>query len=501
MSRVLAKKIFTKKVLKWGALVILLLLAAFLRLYRIGEFMQFQGDEGRDALVLWRMAVEKRPTLIGPGTSVGNMYNGPLYYYLVLPSFIVAGLSPIGPSVFVALLSVATVWLIYQFGKEWFSPIAGSTAAVLYALSPTVIVYSRSSWNPNVMPFFAILVIFSAWKIYKGEGRWWFFILAVSLAVAVQAHYLGLLLIPTAILWWILSLIKVKSEQRLDFKHYSIYATIVFFLLMSPILLFDIRHQFINTKAMWVFFTQRQTTVNFKVYKAIPQFVPLFTQATTRLLAAGLDNLGKLTSFVVGVGAVILLVRQRRSGALWLLASWLFIGLVGLGLYKQSVYDHYFGFIFPAFFLLLGAVVEYFWRLRMLYRLAVIGGFLGLIWTSILQSPAWGYPNFLYQHTQVVAQKIIQEARGQPFNLGMIAKQNYDAGYRFVLTKSGAPLKETPQEITEQLFVVCETKVAECNPVGHPKAEIANFGWAKIDGVWYFTWGTTLFRLTHNRPT
>src|SRR3990167_6345444 len=131
---------------KLSALIVLVLLAAFLRLYQIDRYMQFQGDEGRDALVLWKLVVEKKLTLIGPGTSVGHMYNGPLYYYLILPSFVLAGLSPVGPSVFVALIGVATVLMIYLIGREWFSPMAGSTAAILYALSPTVIIYSRSSW-------------------------------------------------------------------------------------------------------------------------------------------------------------------------------------------------------------------------------------------------------------------------------------------------------------------------------------------------------------------
>ena len=36
---------------------------------------------------------------------------------------------------------------------------AGLVAALLYAISPTVIIYSRSSWNPNIMPFFALLSV------------------------------------------------------------------------------------------------------------------------------------------------------------------------------------------------------------------------------------------------------------------------------------------------------------------------------------------------------
>jgi 4-amino-4-deoxy-L-arabinose transferase-like glycosyltransferase len=481
------------------ALLLLLCIAGFLRLYHIDRYMQYQGDEGRDALVLWRMVSQHKFTLIGPGTSIGNMYNGPLYYYLVLPSFIISGLSPVGPSIFVAIIGVATVWLIYQVGREWFSSLAASTAAVLYTFSPTVIIYSRSSWNPNVMPFFALLCIYALWRTYMSQSHRWLYLLAVSLAFAIQSHYLGLLLIPTIMIWWFFAYRKSPLDIKVAFKRSSIYAVIIFLLLMSPIVLFDIRHNFINLKAMWIFFTQRQTTVNFKVYKALPEFIPLLAKIATRLLAASQENLGRLVAVLMGLGSIVLLVKLYKKPAIWLLFTWVVVGLIGLGLYKQTIYDHYFGFLFPAFFLLIGAIFGYLWDRGVWYKPFVFGGLIGLIWTAILNNPLWGEPNNLYQHSQLVSNKIIQESQGQPFNLGMIAKNNYDAGYRFILKSSSAPIKEIPPDITEQLFVVCELKVSDCNPVGHPQAEIANFGWTKIDKAWYFPWGTTLFHLVHNR--
>lgn len=482
------------------AMVALLLIAAFLRLYQIDRYMQFQGDEGRDALVLWRMIVEKKFTLIGPGTSIGNMYNGPLYYYLVLPSFFVAGLSPIGPSVFVALLGVITVGLIYKVGSEWFSPIAGSTAAVLYALSPVVIIYSRSSWNPNVMPFFTLLCVYTLWKVYKGERLWWLLVSFSSLAFAIQSHYLGLLLVPTIFVWWILVWHRTNEDCRPDFKQFTVYSILIFLLLMSPILLFDLRHKFVNLMAMWTFFSQRQTTVNFKIYKALPNVVPIFNRIVTTLVVAGERGFGIVVSAVVGLGSLFLLLKGYKRGSLGMLMTWVTFGLIGLGLYKQSIYDHYFGFLFPAIFILFGFIVDFFWKKGGLYRVVIIVLLLALFFTNISRAPVLAVPNDLYQHTEIVSKIIMEMSGGKPFNLGMIAKQNYDDGYRFVLRSLGAPLKEVPPDLTEQLFVVCELPLSECKPVGNPKAEIANFGWVKIDRSWNFPWGVTLFRLVHYKP-
>src|SRR4030042_392337 len=98
-------------------LVIILLIGAFLRLYRISEYMIFLGDEGRDAIVVRRLLVNADPILVGPGRAVGNMYLGPIYYYLMAPALWLAGLSPVGPSIMGALLGGATVFFCLGFAR------------------------------------------------------------------------------------------------------------------------------------------------------------------------------------------------------------------------------------------------------------------------------------------------------------------------------------------------------------------------------------------------
>ena len=106
---------------EFALLLIILLIGAIFRLYRIGEYMTFLGDEGRDAIIVRRLLVNFDPILIGPGTSIGNMYLGPLYYYLIAPSLLLAGLSPVGPSIFVALLGVATIFLVWYATRLMFT--------------------------------------------------------------------------------------------------------------------------------------------------------------------------------------------------------------------------------------------------------------------------------------------------------------------------------------------------------------------------------------------
>src|SRR3989344_7129126 len=147
------RKFFRENRTEGIALVIILVIALGLRLYRIDEHLTFLGDEGRDVRIV-RDLLRGNLVFIGPMTSIGNMYLGPLYYYLMAPALFLSAGSPVGPAVMIALLMTVTVGLTWSLARSWFGRFPALIAALLFALSPVAIIYSRSSWNPNPMPFF-----------------------------------------------------------------------------------------------------------------------------------------------------------------------------------------------------------------------------------------------------------------------------------------------------------------------------------------------------------
>src|SRR3990167_10771248 len=126
---------------------LILIVSLALRLYHIDGYMTFLGDEGRDVRIV-RDLLAGNLVFIGPMTSIGNMYLGPLYYYLIAPALFLSSGSPVGPAVMIALLMTATVGLTWSLARSWFGRFPALIAALLFALSPVAIIYSRSSWNP-----------------------------------------------------------------------------------------------------------------------------------------------------------------------------------------------------------------------------------------------------------------------------------------------------------------------------------------------------------------
>ncbi len=513
-------------------LAIILLTAAFLRLYKIDEYMTFLGDEGRDALIVRRLLVNFDPILIGPGTSIGNMYLGPLYYYLSAPFLFLSNFSPIGPSVMVALFGIITVFMVWLISRQWFTfkgqtiNVGALIASALYTVSPVVITYSRSSWNPNIMPFFAILSIYSIWRVYKYLEFKWLIILGISFAFVLNSHYLGLLLSPVLGFYWLLTFMKLNAKktvsqdsQKKEYLKNSLIGLLIFAFLMSPLLIFDARHGWKNSLALKEFLTVRQTTVSVKPWTSIPKLVPLTEKIITRL-AAGMNTFtGKWVSYILITSTFLLVVKNRKnifSGKIMesnflVLSLWLGFALIGLGLYKQEIYDHYYGFFFPAPFILIAGIIQsilYFFKSsnfisKAISYATILIAFVFLMSVNLSNIFLKYPPNNQVGRSIKVSRVIEEDSMGREFNLAVIAERNYEGAYQYFLEKDNAPLimidpqkyKETQKD---QLFVVCELPKEKCDPTHNPKAGIANFGWSKIASEKEVE-GVILYKLVHSK--
>ncbi len=505
------KKFVSKNRLEILIFLFIIMLSAFLRFYKIDQYMTFLGDEGRDALVIKDLLVNHHIPAIGPPTSIGNMYNGPLYYYMMAVPMLVFWLNPASAAWMVALIGTATVGLVYYLSREWFGKVVAAVAALMYAVSPVNIVYSRSSWNPNPAPFFAMLLMLGLYKAHQTKNYKWFILAFGAIAFAIQMHYLSLLLVPLVGILWLFEvyLIFIKKQKGQGFWLGTWGGVGLFGLLMLPLVLFDLKHDFLNYKAFSAFFFgDRATTVNLNVFNTLNKVVPIYSEnLISRYITGENIVLVILASILIIVPVLYLIWRVvKKKPVQWhysALSLWLIIGVVGLSLNKQHLYDHYLTFFNPAPFIMLASIISLILFLRNKFwkniLVALFGAFLAaLVFINLfIRSPLQLPPNNQLSRTQDIAKYIIQLSNNQPFNFALIAEHNYDAAYQFYLDIYGHKPEKLPFVKTDQLLVVCEDPV--CNPVGHRKEEIADFGWTKVDFETQVD-GLKVYRLIHN-PT
>ena len=460
--------------------------AAFMRLYRISEYLTFLGDEGRDVLVVKRMLIDGKFTLLGPITSVGSIYMGPVYYYLMSPFLYLWNFNPTGPAVMVALLSLATVFLIYRIGKEFFSPLAGLAASFLYAISPLTVIYGRSSWNPNVVPFFATLYMYCLMKAVLNKEYRWLVGSGLALGILIQLHYV-------AFMFFIITPVVFLVFKRLPPWRYLIYFIISFFTAWSPFILFELRHSFVNTQGAWRFFWQQGKEAEpgglGRIYATVNDVtIRLFW----RLVIIRSAELTKI--FLVLLTVIAAYTFKSKSGrnraALKFLLVWLLTGILSFGLYRGVIYDYYLGSLFALPFLFSGLLISSFFRSGILGRLSALSILAILAYFNIMSTPLRLEPNNMLKNTREISAFVFEKTGGQPYNFALIAGRNSDHAYRYFLELWGRPpnIIENPQvdpkrnTVTRQLLIICEEKI--CQPLGHPLWEIAGFGQAEIAGEW-----------------
>lgn len=502
-------------------LVLILLLAAYLRLYRISDYMTFLGDEGRDVLVA-KGILEGHLTLLGPRASAGDFFLGPIYYYMIAPWLWLFRYDPVGPAVMVGLLGVVTVWLTYFVGKKWFSEKAGLFAAALYAVSPVVITYSHSSWNPNVLPFFALLIMYTVFKGVSTHSWKYFLVTGFLLGIAMQLHYLALFLVVIVCLFVFLG--KWYVDKRIELgavlKHYLMLFG-GFLIGFSPFLAFEVRHGFSNIKTIFNFifsstsqkgyetgatFLATIMDVFFRIFAKLVFYFPspdrfhLFSQSSLQLFG--------FFTMVVAIAAIVSLWFVKNKLVLMLTAFWLFFGVFFFGFYKKSIYDYYFAFLFPLPFLIIGNLLSQLssWGQKSKKHLLGIfvssALFLGIFVYNLTGMPFRYIPNHQKNQVKLASEFVIAHTDGKPYNFALISGGNSDYAYRYYFEVLGHKpvsidnLINDPQRktVTDQLLIICEG--GECKPLGNPLFDIASFGRAEVVGEWDVS-VLKVFKLVH----
>ncbi|GCE06429.1 ArnT family glycosyltransferase [Dictyobacter aurantiacus] len=171
---------------------LLLLVAAFLRLYHINT-TEFDGDQA-DIFYMAHNAVSHGHLVATSNIASIKIFNPPaIIYALMIPAAFSA--NPLWGAVLTALLAIASVLLTYFLMRRYYGRLAATLASFLYATASVPIFYSRFMWNQNMLLFFVPLLI---WFLYRGavaRRPFWLFPSVVLIGLLVQFHASSIVLV------------------------------------------------------------------------------------------------------------------------------------------------------------------------------------------------------------------------------------------------------------------------------------------------------------------
>lgn len=468
--------------------LLFLTLGTFLRFFRLRATMQFLGDQGRDALIARGILMDKDPAFIGPVTSVGNMYLGPFYYYFMVLPLMFSYPDPSGPAYAVAFVGVVTLALLYVLGKELVGEKTALLAMGFYAISPIVIENVRFSWNPNIVPLFSLLVLWAVNKTLQGKYQYWVLI-GLCAAILSQLHYLTLIVIGIAGIFWLVELyrqVKFKQISPIFIRSTGV-AILIVLLSLIPILIYDIKHDFLNVRAFLSFFVGGSNSNDASHFRGIGElsavfyaWIALAVRNVSEIFGVRIPNSAAVISLLVGIYLVVKTWFSLRSQSpqiqrgVKLILSFFVIGIGVLSLYKESIFNHYLGFLFPISILLLSVFLSTLWK-SILLRPIVVVAVAAIVFFSVQNYPGkhiLGMNVDVFKQTADEIQK--RTIPGEQYDILLLSENNDFLGmnYRYFLTTNqGRPASEEDVHSFKRLFVIDEAHKE--NPLDTPQYKVA----------------------------
>ncbi len=494
-------------------LLLILIVAAFFRLWGSWRLDLFTYDQARDATYIRRIFTEMKIPLIGPQSSIPGVSLGPGYYYLMAFPLLLSGFDPAVIDVMVGLGGVLTTVVLYRLLAEETDKRLALAIALLYSVSPIVIELSRRAWNLSTLPLFLVLALYSLQKIHQSKDNlvFWTVLLFVSLGMAIQLHYSALLLIPgmgLSLFFW---------DREKVFKNVKpfLMGAMAFVLVNLPILVFNLRHQWTMPRAIVRVFFQEKAGggVGDKVRGFFLSFWHLYE-------GTFLYNLRPISFAVFGLIVLLIIVniiKRKKSVFFGYLMTIILVGILGSQFYPKGFSFFYFVFLLPIPYLLLGVSLNNFGVKKALFQKLILIAFIPLaVYLTgesgkiIFRKPVRTRNDFK-EVASIIAGDI---QKGTPFNLVAVYQspggwENFyrrgivredirwdhnavDYGY-FVESLGYKPLPWDNFSSAEVLYLIAETEVKE--PLSLKFWEISQFSPKKVAQKWQLPNGTAVFRL------
>lgn len=450
------------------------LLGTLLRLYKLDGFVTFLGDQGRDAIIMKRIITFEHLPAVGAPSSVGQVYLGPFYYYFMAPWLAFFNFNPIGPAVGVALLSSLFIMLVFYGVTDLYGPRAGLIASTLVAFSSVLIDLSRFSWNPNILPIFSFIAFYffikallmTSSRTRTTRQRLFYILAGIFLGCAFQLHYVTFSLlfaygaVFTFFLW------NNPSKSLLSKSTQALFMVGSFLIINTPLVFFDLRHQFLNTKNFITLFQKPGTTGSTSLMSIIDGFSSLNTFAFSLNIPA----------LVVILMLIVLLFTLR----IWKDKEYQYLLIVFVSaLFVTSFmtahkFPHYFGALYPLYYVVIAVIISRLVRnesFMMLCASIMLGGF---IYIQSLHYPfLHARPNNQIEHASQTAKRIHLLVTKEKFRITGIPDTLGTSMYAYFLEINGkTPVNSLSLDPVDELFVVCEQ---QCKPIGNPQWDIAYF--------------------------
>lgn len=432
----LVKKLLTPRNILLAILVGGLILRVLYPLY----YFRYQHDQDLIGWILKDILYNHHFRLIGQETSSQGVFIGPYFYYLLIPFYLVTSMHPGGGIIMVTLLGLFAIFSFYYVFSKIFDKKIGLIAALIYAVSYTIIFTDREVAPTMPVMLWSVWYLYGLWLILKGKSK----------AYLLLGFLLGLvwhLNLALAILTPLIPLTQVLSKKKLAIKE-MLLGVVIFVVTLSPFFVFEARHGFSQTQAILSSLTSSKdyeggATPGLAKLDRVMQVAYI---NTTRVFwgAHYPSFVTKITFYLLIIALALLTYKKILSRSLVvIMTSWLVLYITFFSLNPLNISEYYLNGMNVIWITIIAVSLARF-RYKFWVLAAIVS--LNLYSFSMHISSRNGYVEKMQLINFI---KSDSATHGYPcVSISYITSGGYQFGYRYLFWRSGLrvnkPLKGSP---------------------------------------------------------
>ncbi len=327
-----------------------LMVFLFVRLFNITQRIQFDWDQERDAFVIYDLFTKFKPTLIGPRVfGPEGFFLGPYFTYLIAPFYLLTGLHPYAIVLFVATYNIVFFSASYMIIKKLFNRVSAVIFLLLWGTNEMLVRYDISAWNPLLIPLGVLLLWYLLKKIFIKPNLTNHLLLGLLTGLFFHFHFQFIFLFLANIY----TVFCVNKKRKTLLRNGLIYLS-GFGATFMPLVLFDLKHGFLNSQLFIRFFFQSSDPKNYFPDVWLPVVHNLFKPLTYSLPTS--------LFLAILIGGLWWLAQRSKKDTFprhFYIYNLVLIALAifGFTIYGKRPSEYYFVFLYPITYLTLVTIL------------------------------------------------------------------------------------------------------------------------------------------------
>lgn len=405
--------------------------------------VSFDFDQQFAANFAFRVIKEFPIQLIGQPLSVEGLFMGPIGFYLFTPFYWITNLHPIGGGIASVLIGLLTIFTYFYVGKKIINPTAGLIAAFLRSIS---FIELKNDWSAAPLNISEPLVLILWWSLYKYWHQKEKFLPFITLILGLFTS-----MHPVQFPFYLVFILILLIKRRLPKLKTALISIITFFIPLSPLILFEFLHNFLEIKRLASLFHEPSTQP--KDLNLILHYLQFLGREVTRILAINIEN-----RWIIGILVALIII---------------FLSIKKIGFFKDKFHPIMILITFTAFisyyYILPKGWTEYYFLALTSLIILYLGGLLSLLVKNkitilililILINISWvnfkniqSYQNMpltnLDQKDAIVKKILEIQPKGQEFYVSYISLPGWNFGFDYLFKLYGRipQTKEVKQPI------------------------------------------------------